>query len=111
MSDDLIKRLRGWDHCWPARWLEGDVAKAADRIEQLERDLGLADNQGREWEYHCKNAEAKLAKAVEALPKLHAVLDILLNNFPTKTRPEWVADTEQHIDAVIAVLAELEGGE
>jgi hypothetical protein len=42
------------------------------KVEQLERDLGLADNQGREWEYHCKNAEAKLAKAVEAIKDLQA---------------------------------------
>ena len=35
MIDDLVKRLRGWDHCWPARWLERAVAEAADRIEAL----------------------------------------------------------------------------
>jgi predicted amino acid dehydrogenase len=36
MSDEeLVKRLRGWDHCWPARWLESAVAEAADRIEAL----------------------------------------------------------------------------
>lgn len=39
----------------------------ADRIEELERTLGLADDQRREWEHHCKAAEAKLAKAVATL--------------------------------------------
>ena len=40
MSDDLVKWLRGWDHCWPSPGLERAVAKAADRIVTLaaERD-------------------------------------------------------------------------
>jgi hypothetical protein len=44
MTDDLVTRLRGWDHCWPAPWLEGAVAEAADRIEALtaERDHAWA---------------------------------------------------------------------
>lgn len=33
--DALVARLRGWDHCWPARWLEQDVIKAADAITAL----------------------------------------------------------------------------
>lgn len=32
---ELIKRLRGWDHCWPASWLEHAVVQAADIIECL----------------------------------------------------------------------------
>ena len=35
MSDELVKRLRGWDHCWPSPGLERAVAKAADRIVTL----------------------------------------------------------------------------
>ena len=39
MTDaELIKRLRGWDHCWPASWLEHAVVQAADRIEALTAD-------------------------------------------------------------------------
>jgi hypothetical protein len=44
--------------------------KAADRIEALVRELGLADDQRREWERHCKDAEARLAKAVDALTRI-----------------------------------------
>lgn len=39
MTDDIVKRLRSWDHCWPARWLEGATAEAADEIERLRADL------------------------------------------------------------------------
>ena len=35
MTDDLVKWLRGWDHCWPSPGLERAVAKAADRIVTL----------------------------------------------------------------------------
>jgi len=45
MSDDLVKRLRGWDHCWPARWLENAVTEAADRIEELEASNKLLNEQ------------------------------------------------------------------
>ena len=38
MSDELVKRLRGWDHCWPAPWLERAVTEAADRIEALQAE-------------------------------------------------------------------------
>jgi hypothetical protein len=107
MSDDLIEalRLQGWN-------------EAADRIEQLEAKLAEAEAVAKIWQEdfiqennRWGDALRDLDKAVEALPKLHAVLDILLNNFPTKARPKWVADTERHIDEAIAVLAELEGGE
>ena len=88
MSDDLVKRLREWDHCWPARWLEGAVAEAADRIEQLERERDEARHlqscacnydtptdvcMGHHALFECLYAaergklEAKLAKAVKCL--------------------------------------------
>lgn len=114
---DLIKRedaLAAVDD-WETRWYEAKEAilalpaiDTADRIEELveERDtarrlLGSATQMQTE-------TQAKLAKAEEALPHLHAVLDILLNNFPTKARPKWVADTERRVNAAIAALAELE---
>jgi hypothetical protein len=61
MSDDLVKQLREGDHFEKVMSAE----QAADRIEELERVLGLADDQCREWKHHCKAAEAKLAKTVE----------------------------------------------
>jgi hypothetical protein len=66
MTDDLVKRLRG-KHCCESPNCNCD--EAADRIEALERELSLADDQRREWEHHCKTAEARLAKAVEALER------------------------------------------
>ena len=111
MGDDLIKRLRLHSAGIPVRTV---FDEAADHIEQLERERdGLVSilaqaGAGLRLLQRAEEAEAKLAKGVEALPKLHAVLDILLNNFPTKARPKWVADTERHIDEAIAALAELE---
>ena len=42
-DEELVKQLKEWDHCWPARWLEHAAVKAADRIEALitERDQML----------------------------------------------------------------------
>lgn len=31
---DLIVRLRSWDHCWPARWLEPAVQQARAALAQ-----------------------------------------------------------------------------
>ena len=49
--------------------------EAASYIEELERMLGLVDDQRREWERHCKKAEAKLTKAVEALDEAIYLLE------------------------------------
>jgi hypothetical protein len=79
MTDDLKKRLRKKrERCHDlsgVTWTEDmDCQEAADRIEELERVLGLADDQCREWRHHCKAAEAKLAQAqtwqpIETAPK------------------------------------------
>ena len=37
--DELVKQLRGWDHCWPAPWLETAVADAAAQIERDGREI------------------------------------------------------------------------
>lgn len=37
--DELVARLRGWDQCWPAPWLEGAVQDAADQIERDKREI------------------------------------------------------------------------
>jgi hypothetical protein len=36
---DIVERLRAWDHCWPARWLEDAVPEAAAEIERLRAAL------------------------------------------------------------------------
>ena len=59
MSDDLVKRLRDWEHVWPQDLDEpegGLYLKAADRIEELEAKLERAvefiqDMTGCEWPY------------------------------------------------------------
>ena len=102
MSEDVVKQLR------EIRWRADLMHEAADCIERLEANYIEACDEAAECYMRQCIAERKLAKAVEALPELHAALDTLLNSFPTKARPEWVADTERHIDAVIAVLAESE---
>ena len=75
MSDDLIKRLRGWDHCWPAQGLEDDVAKAADLIEQLERERDYTEGTNDVLIAENQRLEAKLAKVTAAfrvmLMRLH----------------------------------------
>lgn len=32
---DLVERLRSWDHCWPAPWLENAVSEAATALTSL----------------------------------------------------------------------------
>jgi hypothetical protein len=51
MSDDLVKRARSWDKCWPSRNIENLVPEMADRIEELEATLS--------------KSEALLAEAIE----------------------------------------------
>jgi len=74
-TDALVKQAR--DNVEAYRISVSLTERLADHIEQLaatneelERMLGLADDQRREWERHCKKAEAKLAKAVEALREI-----------------------------------------
>jgi hypothetical protein len=122
MSDDLIKRLReaiarAWCHEKnAAKEMDPNLAEKVIKeispiIEQLERENARLDAGWTDANARALAARLEVIKAVEALPKLHAVLDILLNNFPTKARPKWVADTERHIDEAVAVLAKLEGKE
>lgn len=55
MTDELVKRLRGWDHCWPAPWLERAVAEAADRIEQLTAEREALEQDNHRWKMDCEN--------------------------------------------------------
>lgn len=45
--DELLSKLRSWNHCWPAPWLERAVAAAADQIERDGREIErlTAENQ------------------------------------------------------------------
>ena len=81
MSDDLVKRLRDWEHVWPddmdkpAGHLYDD---AADRIEEL---------------------EAKLSKAVEALDEAIYLLD--------PDEEDIAKETGLH--RIVTICAELKG--
>ena len=84
MSDDLVKRLRGWakdiQEGSTAIWaMDQDLKEAADRIEEL---------------------EAKLVKAVEALELLH---DNVVQAWPSVAYLGPVANAS-------TTLAELTGG-
>lgn len=83
MTDDLVKRLRSKIivHTDAAVWM----LEAADRIEELEAELHLMKTAGivevairnpnvseymAHWERRAEGAEAKLAKAVDALERI-----------------------------------------
>ena len=92
MSDDLVKRLRDWEHVWP-----DDMDKPAGHL------YGEAAD-------HIEELEAKLAKAVTRLQHIAAnkTTDEL-------TVIEWdTHDTFTILDACIsearATIAELTGG-
>ena len=85
MSDDLVKRLRGYgsNRYWPhgpacdctqaadrIEELEAKLAKASDRIQGLEELLWAAEKDANEAEAYAEELEAKLAKAVEALDRI-----------------------------------------
>lgn len=63
-------RVSWWDTETAARRVAERAAEReaalADKCNTLERTLALADDQRREWEHHCKTAEAKCA-ALEAI--------------------------------------------
>jgi hypothetical protein len=83
MSNDLIKRLRkrrefefidGYER---VEWEDEDALEAADRIEELERERDeaeanetLCSNMAVNYFERAETAEAKLAKAVEALREI-----------------------------------------
>lgn len=74
MTNDLVKRAREWDFCWPSRDVEMLVPAMADRIEELEAKLEALDHaydsivQAFRFEaLRTDDAESKLAKAVETI--------------------------------------------
>ena len=90
-NEELIELLRtgrnGFD----------DDDEAADRIEQLVKDIEVADDAINHWIVAYKNMEAKLTKAVD-------VIKHIVNIAPEGDEDEW------HIalDNAAAMLAELE---
>ena len=137
MSDDLVKRLRYGIVEHRKRWsgdthadLGGSVDydattdmlhEAADRIAELEAELREAQDRSNAFatkEYHtevrAEAAEAKLAKAVEALLnidcKLTNMQPKIANGLLNEVQLAWV---DQYVDPCIcearATLAELKG--
>ena len=77
MTDDLVKRLRDWEHVWPDDMNKpaGNVfGRAADRIEELEADLAeykhvasAIDTQWAPSQDEIADLKAELVKAKEAI--------------------------------------------
>ena len=65
MSDDLVKRAREWDFCWPSRAVEMLVPAMADRIEELEGQLKAICERNNVVEYANAELGEKLYGAVE----------------------------------------------
>lgn len=82
--DELVAHLRGWDHCWPAPWLEGAVQDAAD---QIERD-GLEIERLREASEYDANAAKGMTAEVDLGDGAGATI-IDPQSF-TDGGPEWV---------------------
>ncbi len=104
MTDDLVKRLNEWIEWEVLGVTASDIIPIRDRIEALERerdelqkDFDGLDAASRtlinEARSIAEAAEARLAKAVEALREI-----------------EWSNDTKWQADCALAVLAEIEGG-
>ena len=104
MSDDLIKRLRDWPTIKISKWrkdtdmrkVEAERSEAADRIEQLERELVAAIEVVAESGRKRGEAEAKLEKAVRIIKRTAAQLD-------------WCQAAKDISKELSTTLAELEG--
>ena len=109
MSDDLVKRLRGYgsNRYWPhgpacdctqaadrIEELEAKLANASDRIQGLEELLWAAEKDANEAEAYAEELEAKLAKAVEVAEK----------------SIKWLRLYGADVHREAATLAELTGG-
>jgi len=100
MSDDLVKRLRGW----PISTAANVMRDAADRIEELEERLKAAREDANEAETYAAEMEDKLKEMAEMDDKLAKAVDAI---------EFWSQVQEPEIDAAInlmqATLAELKG--
>jgi len=73
MSDDLVKRLRDWEHVYPEDYNKDEghlYDEAADRIEELEAQQAKTYQALLKVTKIHDEVEAKLAKAVEALEEI-----------------------------------------
>lgn len=115
MTDDLVKRLRGWDHCWPAPWLERDVIQAADLIETLtaERDRYAIDAEFFQSEVKLRNRipatndeMADMLRGAETAARLRAAIEYVLDGYglepPNFERKEW--EDEDDVDWIVIHL-------
>ena len=110
MNDDLVKRLRDWEHVWPQDLDEpegGLYIKAADRIEELEAKLAeykhvasAIDTQWAESQDEIADLKANLAKVLEALGEAIYLLD--------PDEEDIAKETGLH--RIVTTYAELTGG-
>jgi hypothetical protein len=72
MSDysELIKRLRSWDHCWPANGLERNVAEAADALEAKDAEIDFWKNRTREALETIKDNIARIAELRQLVARI-----------------------------------------
>lgn len=68
------------------------VKSVVERIEELEWFLGLADDQRREWERHCKTAEAERDEALNQLDSARHSVEVLEKRVKTFCEGWGVAD-------------------
>ena len=109
MSDDLVKRLREYGHV-------GTVLEAADRIEELERQLKtVLDREAATYARHdakMEAIEARLAKAVEALTAIAADASVPVRTWKNginhkKMYKGWRKIATTRIDIARTTLAEI----
>ena len=79
-TTELVARLREWDHCWPARWLDTAVPQAADTIERLTRERDEAQRENMDMVWQRRSAEFRAEAAEARIAKLEAALDSLLRD-------------------------------
>jgi 5'-deoxynucleotidase YfbR-like HD superfamily hydrolase len=114
MTDDVIKyiigQLRG--ACWEEE--AAAVEALVDRAEELKSEVKQWHSEGMFWIEKWGAAEAKLAKAVEALREISAEASVTVHTWKNginfkKMYEGWRKIAVQKIDVARAALAELEG--
>ena len=74
-TDELVRKLREWDHCWPACWLETATIQAADAIETLTRERDEALSRMAEYSGILSAVEAARAKLRAERDKANAAAE------------------------------------
>jgi chromosome segregation ATPase len=129
MSDDLVKRARSWNQCWPSRDIEELVPEMADRIEKLEAERDEALNQLDSARHSVDVLEKRVAfvegerrKTFQALlkvTKIHDDVEAKLRKCVgalgdiSDGEPEWPDDPQKELDwcrnRAKRAIAELKG--